>query len=263
MNILNNIIAKKIQEVASHKKEVPIATLEKTMFFTMPCRAFTSEVLNTNKQGIIAEIKFKSPSKGIINTANTVQEIAKGYEQAGASCLSVLTDVDYFGGSNANLILAHNACSLPIIRKDFIIDEYQVIEAKSIGADAILLIAANLSIGQCKQLARFAKSFGLYTLLELHDEAELNYINEYIDAVGVNNRNLKTFEVSLKAAEILAKQIPSNFARVAESGINNAEAVIELKNMGYNGFLIGEHFMKTENPGAACLNFVNNITTLQ
>ena len=259
MNILDTIIAKKIQEVAENKIEKPIAVLENRPPITWVCKPFATAIANPNKKGIIAEIKFKSPSKGIINSSDNVSEIAKGYQSAGASCLSVLTDVDFFGGSNVNLIFAHLASSLPIIKKDFIIDEYQIIESKSIGADAILLIASILTPKKCLELANFAKSFGLNILLELHNESELHFINQHIDAVGVNNRNLKTFEVSLNNAEALAKKIPNNFIKVAESGIDSVEAYNTLKSFGYQGFLMGEYFMKHKNPGEACATFINSL----
>jgi indole-3-glycerol phosphate synthase len=259
MNILDTIIAKKHIEVTENKISYPVSVLETSDYFNLPCKDFAGAIANPNKHGIIAEIKTKSPSKGLIHADANIIEIALGYQNAGASCLSVLTDVDFFGGSNQNLILAKSVTNIPIIRKDFIIDEYQIIEAKSIGADAILLIAANLELGQCNQLSLFAKSLGLQILLELHDETELAYINEHVDAVGVNNRNLKTFEVSLTISENLIKQIPTQIVKVAESGIASTNAYQQLKSFGYQGFLMGEYFMKQKNPGEACFNFINNL----
>jgi indole-3-glycerol phosphate synthase len=259
MNILDTIIAHKQKEVTENKSITSIKTLEQTKYFERKPLSFAASINNPTKTGIIAEYKRKSPSKGFINNVVTVAEVVTGYEKADASCVSVLTDTQFFAGTNEDLIEARSLINIPIIRKDFIIDEYQIVEAKSMGADCILLIAANLTKQQNKQLAQFANSLQLEVLLELHTQAELDYINEYVHCVGVNNRNLKTFEVSLETAMQLANQIPNHFVKIAESGIDNALAVKQLKQVGYTGFLMGEYFMKQQHPGAACAVFANEI----
>jgi indole-3-glycerol phosphate synthase len=259
MNILDAIIAHKHKEVAQNKIATPVKVLAQGEYFERTPLSFSASINSPVKSGIIAEYKRKSPSKGFINNNVSVKEVVAGYENATASCVSVLTDTNFFAGTNADVIEARKLINIPIIRKDFIIDEYQIIEAKSIGADCILLIAANLTKQQNKQLAQFAHSLQLEVLLELHAEEELDYINEYVHCVGVNNRNLKTFEVSLDAAMNMASKIPDQFVKIAESGIDNTHAVKQLKEVGYTGFLMGEYFMKQNNPGQACADFAKAI----
>lgn len=257
MNVLDKIIASKKQEVAQVKQAVPIKVLESSEFFKRtPISA--SKSIADRKIGIIAEHKRKSPSKGVINDSLSVEFVTQGYAQAGAACISVLTDAPFFGGSLTDLKAARIANPhTPLLRKDFIVDEYQILEAKAFGADVILLIAANLEVSQCSQLAAFAQRLGLETLLEVHDETELKmYLNPYINLVGVNNRNLKSFEVSLDTSKRLAPLIPNNYIKVAESGLNTADDIATLYKAGYKGFLIGESFMKTHNPGEACKNLL-------
>ena len=174
--------------------------------------------------------------------------------------MSVLTDAKYFGGSLDDLLIARAASQLPLLRKDFIIDEYQIIEAKAYGADVILLIAALLTRNEIKQFSRLAKQLKLEVLLEVHNEEELQKaIMPSLDMLGVNNRNLKTFEVNLETSKTLSSKIPNDFVKVSESGISHIEAIKELKPFGYQGFLIGENFMKTDNPGASAAEFINQL----
>jgi len=235
-----------------------IASLEKTDLFlrqTLSLKQFLNDPART---GIIAEFKRRSPSKGIINDRTDVVEVTKAYAENGASCLSVLTDEHYFGGSNEDLIKARiNA--IPILRKDFIIDEYQITEARSIGADVILLIAACLTPGEVKRLAAFAKSLKLEVLLELHAEDELEHICEETEIIGINNRNLKTFEVDVERSLRMAERIPADKIKIAESGISSVENILLFKEHGFKGFLIGENFMKAQNPTIAFADFVKQL----
>jgi indole-3-glycerol phosphate synthase len=190
----------------------------------------------------------------------TVEEVTTGYAKAGASALSVLTDHDFFMGHEDDLIAARKINEIPILRKDFMVDEYQIIEAKAIGADIVLLIAACLTQEEILNFAKLAKSLGLSTLLEVHNREELDKsLNAYIDVVGVNNRNLKDFTVSIETSLALSEVIPSEFLKVSESAISNPETIKILKKAGFNGFLIGENFMRTANPGLAMAEFVKQI----
>lgn len=259
MEILDKIVGKKKEEVAQNKALKPIALLEQSIFFKSKCVSLKSYIQREDKSGIIAEFKRRSPSRPEINLYANVEEVSIGYMQAGASALSVLTDEHFFGGKNADLTTARKFNYCPILRKDFIIDEYQVLEAKSIGADAILLIAECLEKEQLIALAKTAKSLGMEVLMELHGEDQLDKINPFIDAVGVNNRNLKTFETSIQASLDLANKIPSEFLKVSESGISEPLKILELREAGYEGFLIGEHFMNAAHPGKTCGLFIEQI----
>ena len=257
MTILEQIIVNKKQEVEALKKQFTIADFEKREFFGRKVLSFKDFLLN--RSGVIAEFKRKSPSKGIINANADVAETTLAYSNAGASALSVLTDEQFFGGSNENLLKARRVNEIPVLRKDFIIDEFQILEAKSIGADIILLIASNLEIEQNKRLAKFAKSLGLNVLLEVHNKEELKFINEFVDAVGVNNRNLNTFTVDVNTSLNLVKDIPNDFLKISESGIYKPETIKMLKSAGFQGFLIGENFMREANPGEACKKFIEEL----
>jgi len=216
--------------------------------------------LAPERTGIIAEFKRKSPSKGIINDKVKVAAVTNAYAVAGASALSVLTDKQFFMGKKADLVKARQANTIPVLRKDFMIDEYQVIEAKALGADIILLIAAILTPAKIQQLASLAKSLGLNVLLEVHNLEELERsINPNLDAIGVNNRNLADFSVSVETSFKLAEHIPADFLKISESAISNTDTIKELKKAGFNGFLIGENFMKQEDPGAAMREFVKGL----
>jgi indole-3-glycerol phosphate synthase len=263
MNILEKIIADKYREVAERKSLIPVKLLEKSIFFDGKVVSMKKYVTDPEKSGIIAEFKRKSPSKGLINAAASVEQVSIGYMQAGASALSILTDQEYFGGSNEDLKVARKFNFCPILRKDFVVDEYQIIEAKSIGADCILLIAAALEPEKLKSLAYFAKSLGLEVLLEVHDGEELEKsLNDGVDLVGVNNRNLKTFDVSLDTSLELVSSIPSSFVKISESGISDPKTLIELKKAGFDGFLIGENFMKSSRPEQAAYNFIKEFKKL-
>jgi len=263
MNTLEQIIAQKKKEVAERKSLYPEKLLERSTFFQSPTVSFKRYLLRTDKLGIIAEFKRKSPSKGMINKYADVERTSIGYMQAGASALSILTDTEFFGGKNEDLTTARKFNYCPILRKDFIIDEYQIVEAKSIGADAVLLLANVLNAEQIRQFAQFAKSFGLEVLLEVRDKDELQSVNEFVDAVGVNNRNLKDFTVNISQSFELADLIPSEFVKISESGIDSVQTIVELKNAGFNGFLIGETFMKNSRPEIACANFIKEVGALK
>ena len=259
MNILDKIVKDKRKEVELKKSIIPVSQYESFILFDREPNSLAKALRNSDT-GIISEFKRRSPSKASINQNANVGQVAKGYEKAGVCGMSVLTDIKYFGGSIEDLLLARASVKLPILRKEFIIDEYQLIEAKAYGADVILLIAAILTKQEIKTFSELAKSLGLDVLLEVHNEEELRKsIMPSLDMLGINNRNLKTFEVSLHTSKSLSKLIPDEFVKVSESGISSIEAIKELKEYGYEGFLIGENFMKTENPGENALQFINNL----
>tara|TARA_R110000868_G_scaffold30589_2_gene112886 strand:+ start:3119 stop:3910 length:792 start_codon:yes stop_codon:yes gene_type:complete len=262
MNILDKIVADKRKEVDLRKRIIPISQLEHSVLFEKPENSLANALRNS-VTGIIAEHKRRSPSKSEINQSLNVQDVAIGYENAGVCGMSVLTDAKYFGGSLDDLIIARAATNFPLLRKEFIIDEYQLLEAKAYGADVILLIAAILTREEIKSLSEFAKSLNLNVLLEVHNKEELQKsIMPSLDMLGVNNRNLKTFEVSLETSKFLSKLIPDDFVKVSESGISSIEAIKDLKAYGYQGFLIGENFMKTNNPGENAKSFINQLESI-
>lgn len=263
MNILDEIVVQKKKEVAERKSLYPVKLLEQSIFFESQPVSLSRYVTRPDKSGIIAEIKRKSPSKGVINANVSVERTSIGYMQAGASALSVLTDKQFFGGASEDLMTARKFNFCPILRKDFTIDEYQIIEAKSIGADAILLIAAILTPEQSKALAAFAHSLRLEVLLEVHDEEELKvHIDTGADLVGVNNRNLKTFEVDINLSKKLLPLMPAGVVKVSESGISKPETIVELRREGYQGFLMGENFMKHSRPEKAAREFIQELNKL-
>lgn len=258
MNILDTIVAQKKKEVAARKQQVSINELEKGRFFANETLSLKSFLLNPAKTGIIAEFKRKSPSKGIINDQATVEEVTKAYAEHGASGISVLTDQEFFGGS-LNDLLAATINEVPLLRKDFMIDEYQLVEAKAYGAEVILLIAACLTPAEVKTMAGVARGLGLEVLLEIHNEEELGHICDAVDLVGVNNRNLKTFTVSIDTSLALINKIPNEKPAVAESGISDVDTIVTLRQAGFTGFLIGENFMKQASPSIAFADFVNQL----
>lgn len=259
MNILDKITLDKRKEVALRKELIPISQLEQSVLFERQTISLAKNLRNS-KSGIIAEHKRRSPSKSVINNSLNVQDVASGYENAGVCGMSVLTDSKYFGGSLDDLLTARASCNLPLLRKEFIIDEYQILEAKAYGADVILLIAAILSKDEIKQFSEFAKNLNLDVLLEVHNEEELHKsVMPSLDMLGVNNRNLKTFEVSLDTSKGLSDIIPDDFVKVSESGISSIEAIKALQPYGYQGFLIGENFMKTDNPGTSAMQFIKTL----
>jgi indole-3-glycerol phosphate synthase len=259
MNTLEKIIAHKAKEVKERKSLYPVELLERSVYFNAPVVSFKKYLLRADKTGIIAEFKRKSPSKGIINKYASVERTSIGYMQAGASALSILTDTEFFGGKNEDLSEARKYNYCPILRKDFVIDEYQVVEAKAIGADVILLLANVLTPAQVKQFAQTAASLGLEVLLEIREKEELEALNNNITAVGVNNRDLKDFSVDIARSFELADLIPAEFVKVSESGIDAASSIHRLKEAGYRGFLVGETFMKHSRPEIACANFIKEI----
>jgi indole-3-glycerol phosphate synthase len=262
MNILEEIIANKEVEVAEAKRNILIADLEKMPEFGRKCLSLVAALTAIDGTGIIAEFKRKSPSKGEINTQATAAATTAGYYAAGAAGVSVLTDEKYFGGSKHDLMAARaSSAALPLLRKDFIIDPYQLYEAKAWGADVILLIAANLSANQISQLSQKAKALGLEVLLEVHNKEEIEKsMLDFVDIVGVNNRNLKNFsENNINASLDLFQYIPSHKVKISESCIGSPEAVKKLKSVGYSGFLMGENFMKTANPAESLANFVRQL----
>lgn len=259
MDILERIVIDKRKEVALRKSLIPVSQLECSVLFERKTVSLANK-LKTSSTGIIAEHKRRSPSKAVINQSFNVFDVAKGYENAGVCGMSVLTDTKYFGGSLDDLLTARASCNLPLLRKEFIIDEYQIIEAKAYGADVILLIAAILTKAEIKQFSEFAKQLNLDVLLEVHNEEELHKsIMPSLDMLGVNNRNLKTFKVSLETSKSLSALIPNDFVKVSESGISNVEAIKSLQPYGYKGFLIGENFMKTDNAGKSAKQFIEEI----
>jgi indole-3-glycerol phosphate synthase len=259
MNILDKIVRDKRLEVDLKKSLIPVSQLEQSILFNRATVSLAQSLRNS-ATGIIAEHKRRSPSKSVINQNLNVQDVAKGYEDAGVCGMSVLTDIKYFGGSLDDLLIARSSADLPLLRKEFIIDEYQILEAKANGADVILLIAAILTRDEIKQFSELAKRLNLDVLLEVHNEEELHKsIMPSLDMLGVNNRNLKTFKVSLDTSKTLSTLIPNDFVKVSESGISSIEAIKELQPYGYQGFLIGENFMKTDNPGASATEFIKTL----
>lgn len=259
MNILEQIIATKKKEVELKSALLPQSAFEEMPLFGRETASFSASIKNT-AFGIIAEHKRKSPSKGQIGQSIHITDIIRGYSEAGAAGISVLTDCHYFGGNPEDLLLARASTQTPLLRKEFIISEYQIMEAKALGADAILLIAAVLSANELKVLTALAHSLKLEVLLEIHDEAELEKsIAAKPDLIGVNNRNLATFSTSIETSKSLSSKIPDEFIKVSESGIDAPSTIVDLMDYGFQGFLIGESFMKTANPGEALSIMINTV----
>ncbi|MDP4188006.1 MAG: indole-3-glycerol phosphate synthase TrpC [Bacteroidota bacterium] len=262
MNILEEIVAHKKEEVRLRKNQIPQSEVEKSGYCARIPLSLKASLQAEGSTGIIAEFKRQSPSKGIIHPSADVEPIARAYSQAGVAGMSVLTDLHFFGGENGDLIKARKVCSCPILRKEFIIDEYQIFEAKAIGADVILLIASILDKKQIEDFAKLAKSLGLEVLFEVHSNEELDKLNNYMDMIGINNRNLANFIVDIENSMRLAENVPEGFLKVAESGIHSAQTLVELKKRGFSGFLMGEHFMKQPDPGQACREFIAQVKQL-
>ncbi|MBS4064489.1 MAG: indole-3-glycerol phosphate synthase TrpC [Chitinophagaceae bacterium] len=258
MNILEAIIEQKKIEVEQRKAVTSVEVLRTSTLYNRKRLSLKQFLLDENRTGIIAEFKRRSPSKGSINEQADVVEITTAYTSNGASALSVLTDEMFFGGSTNDLLKAR-VNEIPILRKDFMIDEYQIEEARAMGADVILLIAACLTPAEVKRLAVYAKELGLEVLLELHAEEELEHICEETEIVGINNRDLKTFKVDIDRSLRMAQQIPDDKIKVAESGISSVENIVLFKQNGFKGFLIGENFMKTTDPAIAFAEFVQQL----
>lgn len=256
-DILQEIVATKRAEVDRRKRETDLQTLYRQAETPRTTRHSLREALRSSSTGIISEFKRRSPSKGWINREADVQSVVRAYQQAGATALSVLTDTPYFGGTDDDLRAARQACSLPILRKDFTIDEFQLVESRVLGADAVLLIAAALTREQCRRFAEIAHQLELEVLLEIHDQSELDYYSEYVDVLGVNNRNLGSFHTDVANSFRLIEQMPQEATPISESGISNPDTVKELRAIGFKGFLIGENFMKTDAPGDSLKSFIN------
>lgn len=255
MTILDEILTNKKREVEKNKQLVPVSQLEESFYFSRQPFSLKTKLEELNAPGIIAEFKRQSPSKSIINDTAEVKEVTQAYCNAGAAGLSVLTDKKYFGGTINDLVDARTN-TIPILRKDFMVDEYQIIESKSIGADVILLIAEALTKKEIIQLAQLAKSLSLDVVMEIHGKDQLAKANQWIDIIGVNNRDLISFEVDIATSIDLYPEIPDDFVKISESGINSIAGILQLYKVGFNGFLIGENFMRTKNPGAECENFI-------
>lgn len=262
-NILDKIIAKKRLEVAKAKEQTGIDSLIRSIIDSAPYRPLTGkfkENLTRSATGIIAEFKRRSPSRDWIFKDARIENIIPLYSKNGASAISVLTDPSFFGGTLADLEEARKLTETPLLRKDFIIDEYQLYQAVLYGASTILLIAAALSVNETRGLAKKAKELGLDVLLEIHNEQEIAHINEYIDVIGVNNRDLTTFVTDVQISFGLADKIPGEFIKISESGISQPQTVTELRQAGFQGFLMGENFMKTDDPGKALDDFIKQLS---
>jgi len=259
MHILDKIVNYKKQEVEKRKPLYPTKMLEGSSFFNRQPHSMSKYISRNESAGIIAEFKRKSPSKPSINLNADVQNVTTDYVKSGASALSVLTDSHFFGGKSEDLTIARRYNEAPILRKDFIVDEYQIIEAKSIGADAILLIAEILTASEVKKFTTLAHSLNLEVLMEVHSEIQLEKYEGNINLIGVNNRNLDTFVTDIQTSKDLFAKLPTEVVKISESGIHKIEAIHALQLIGYDGFLIGERFMATQNPGIACKEFIQNI----
>jgi indole-3-glycerol phosphate synthase len=256
LDILLEIKSQKEIEVAEKLVKTPVSELKNYPYFKDSCRSLSSKLRESTSPEIIAEFKRQSPSKGIINAKADPTMIPLGYESAGAAAVSVLTDLKFFGAHEDDFAFAKSSLSIPLLRKDFIISPYQVYETKAIGADIILLIAAILSPGEVEDLSDLARSLGLDVLLELHGENETDRICSSINLLGINNRNLRSFSVDTKQSERMLDKLPSNIPAIAESGLSTAEEVKKLHKAGFKGFLIGETFMKENDPVLACKKMI-------
>lgn len=258
-HILDRIIARKREILPTIRAARPESELECMPGFSRTTRSLSAILKAGSTSGIIAEFKRQSPSKGVINGTADVRATARAYATGGAAAMSILTDEDFFGGSVPDLEAAREVIDIPILRKDFVIDEYQILEARAIGADLILLIAACLTPQEVRRLAAFAGSLGLETLLELHAEEELDHVCDEVQLVGINNRDLKTFAVDIDRSLRMAERLPADRVRIAESGIDAVEQVRRFRDHGFHGFLMGEQFMKSSDPGDAFARFAASI----
>lgn len=247
--ILDKIVARKMEEIAVAKEKRSIEDLKAMPHFVRTCSDFKVSLLDSKKTGIIAEFKRKSPSKGVINALSSVEDIVKGYTSGGASAISVLTDTHFFGGSSVDLLEARKHTDLPLLRKDFTIEAYQIYEAKAWGADIILLIAAILNPSEIASLTQLAQTLGMFVLLEVHNAEELERnLDSKADAIGVNNRSLADFTVNISHSFELVNKIPPGILKISESAISEVNTIRMLRDAGFNGFLIGENFMKSADP---------------
>jgi indole-3-glycerol phosphate synthase len=259
MNILHKIVADRKNDLISLKETKPISFLEKSTFFSRSPISITKKIRLNNGPSIIAEYKRRSPSKPAINLNADIETVPKGYEQAGAMAISILTNEHYFGGSTEDILLTRPKVNIPILRKEFIIDEYQIIEAKAMGADFILLIAEVLTADEVKDLTATAHNLGMEVLLEMHSESQLSKIHHTVDLIGINNRNLENFHTTIDTSMQLLSKLPQEKIKVSESGIDQKNEVLELYKAGYEAYLIGESFMKNAVPGESCAVFIDQI----
>ena len=259
--ILTDIIHFKRKEVRERQNRNSLTLVRQCIPYSTSPVSLRKRLLKENESGIIAEFKQNSPSLGVINPNVSVATVTSGYSIAGASALSVLTDNHFFGGSLNNFSIARQYNSCPMLQKDFFIHEYQIYEARALGADVILLIAAALTREEVKEFAALAASLGMQSILEVHTAEELDVLCPEVSIVGVNNRDLKTFITDLNRAEELSSLIPSGYVKIAESGIRTPEDVHRLRNAGYKGFLIGEQFMTQTDPAKACADFISQISS--
>jgi indole-3-glycerol phosphate synthase len=262
MNILDQIIADQKILVEINKKNVPQRVLEASPYFSRPCHSLRKAMSESHYPAIIAEFKRKSPSKPDINGNADIHTIPLSYQSGGASAASILTNQKYFGGSDSDITEVRDSIDIPILRKEFIVDVYQLYESKSLGADAVLLIAEALDKESCRLLAMEAKALDLEVLMELHHESELSKINEHIDFIGINNRNLKNFNTTIEASLEMIARLPTDTIKISESGIQSPLDVVTLWQAGYRGFLIGERFMRDNNPGQTCASFIDTVKSL-
>ena len=260
MTILDKIIAFKKKEISKIKQDVPVKKLVESPLFQRTPISLRKSLLEPNSTGIIAEFKRQSPSKGIINDKATIEHVTQGYLEANVAAQSILTDTSFFGGTMVDLMKARTInTTKPILRKDFIVDGFQIVEAKAIGADVILLIAACLTKVELKNYGKLADDLGMEVLYEVHTQEDLDKIELSNKIIGINNRNLKTFKVDIEHSMNLVNQIPEDCVRVSESGLSDPRIITGLKEYGFKGFLIGENFMKTEDPGESCETFISQI----
>ncbi|MFV0531109.1 MAG: indole-3-glycerol phosphate synthase TrpC [Flavobacteriales bacterium] len=259
MDILEKIVLHKKKEVTLLKQQFSTKDFENSLYFERKTFSLQKRIQDPNSHGIIAEFKRKSPSKGVINDFSKPEDVIPLYKEAGVAGVSILTDFNFFGGSVDDVLSVRPLVDIPILRKEFIVDEFQIIQAKAIGADAILLIAECLTKEEVAAFSKCAQSLYLEVLLEIHSEKMLDKINNHLNIIGVNNRNLKTFKVNITQSLELFSKIPIKFAKISESGVSDLSEIRTLQKVGFDGFLIGENFMKTQNPGEACINFIKNI----
>ena len=258
--ILDEIVANRKVEVSFQKLKFPQKEVQAKIDLNLKRNSLSNRLFSERSSGIIAEFKRRSPSKGVINGRVQPEIVTKGYADAGVSGLSVLTDAKYFGGSTTDFTAARNANPLiPLLRKDFMVDEYQIYESRMLNADVILLIAAVLEKAEISRFTSIAHELCMEVLLELHDESEIDKIDNQVDMIGINNRNLKDFKVDLDRSLKLLDKLPVNAVKISESGLSDPKTVDYLRSRGFHGFLMGENFMKSENPAMACADFITQL----
>ncbi len=263
MTILDRINDHKLLEIARRKEQTPIERLKDSYGYRLERRSLAASIRESKDYGIISEFKRKSPSQADINISADPALVTKGYQEAGAAGISCLTDIHFFGARSNDIDVVRRTVDLPIIRKDFILDAYQLHEARAMGADAVLLIAASLSAGHLDDLAAEANALGLEVLCEVHNEEEVAKISPEVNIVGINNRNLKDFTVSIENSLRLAEMLPPSLLKISESGIEDPQTIAKLRYEGFDGFLIGTYFMRQENPGQACADFIAKVREIE